>query len=197
MSAVTQSNILTPMGRNARWCPNVRHLTHGNSISVAPIVYFSKKKAFRMFERLFNGCGKTLSSRAVSSQVLWALMGLTSVFGMRTGGPQQLNHRNGIYNAWAYVIGLCSVCTVATRPTEKDVGNVRNIDNCISQSSSSKESCVCLSYSRLVKLFWTSARPISINQLNVLLHLHLWPINLVVYKGPYQKDILSLGGFHT
>ena len=40
---------------------------------------------------------------------------------------------------------------------------------------------------------WSSPRPISIGQLNVLPHLHLRPINLVVYKGsyPYRWDISS------
>ena len=32
---------------------------------------------------------------------------------------------------------------------------------------------------------WSSPRPISINQLHTLLHFHLWPINLIVYKGSY------------
>ena len=40
----------------------------------------------------------------------------------------------------------------------------------------------------------SSPRPISIGQLNTLLHLHLRPINLVVFKGSYYLtiwDILS------
>ena len=32
---------------------------------------------------------------------------------------------------------------------------------------------------------WSSPRSISTSQLNTLLHLHLWPIYLVVFKGPY------------
>ena len=36
----------------------------------------------------------------------------------------------------------------------------------------------------------SSFRPISTGQLNALLHLHLQPINLVVYKGS-DKEILS------
>ena len=34
-------------------------------------------------------------------------------------------------------------------------------------------------------IFWSSPRSISIGQLNTLLHLHLRPIHLVVFKGPY------------
>ena len=34
-------------------------------------------------------------------------------------------------------------------------------------------------------LSWSSPRSISIRQLNTLLHLHLWPINHIVYVGPY------------
>ena len=40
--------------------------------------------------------GGYLSSQAVSSQVLSAYEGLTSVFGMGTGGTPQLNHRKGV-----------------------------------------------------------------------------------------------------
>ena len=46
------------------------------------ILYFYKIR--------FNGCSNNLSSRAVSSKVLSALVSLTSVFGMRTGGTSPL-----------------------------------------------------------------------------------------------------------
>ena len=96
------------------------------------------------------------------------------------------------------VIGLCSVFFYGHQIQRSNIfSNLRNIDNCILYNPCLSMSPLCFSYSRLVNYSWTSARPISINQLNVLLHLHPWPINLVVYKGPYQKDILSLGGFHT
>ena len=39
--------------------------------------------------------GSCLSSHAVASTVLSVYEGLTSVFGMGTGGTPQLNHRNG------------------------------------------------------------------------------------------------------
>ena len=35
------------------------------------------------------------------------------------------------------------------------------------------------------KPYWSSPRPISISQLHALLHFHLWPIYLVVFKGSY------------
>lgn len=41
------------------------------------------------------GSGSCLSSHAVASTVLSVYEGLTSVFGMRTGGTPQLNHRKG------------------------------------------------------------------------------------------------------
>ena len=41
------------------------------------------------------GSGSCLSSHAVASTVLSVYEGLTSVFGMGTGGSPQLNHRNG------------------------------------------------------------------------------------------------------
>ena len=49
----------------------------------------------------------------------------------------------------------------------------------------------------LPRPLWLSLRPISISQLNALLHLHLWPINLVVFKGSYTFVGISHleGGF--
>ena len=45
---------------------------------------------------------------------------------------------------------------------------------------------------------WLCPRPISNSQLHALLHFHLCPIYLVVFKGSYYLsvwEILSLGGF--
>ena len=46
---------------------------------------------------------------------------------------------------------------------------------------------------------WSSPRPISNSQLNVLLRLHLCPIYLILYKGSYYycRDISSWGGLHA
>ena len=49
-----------------------------------------------------------------------------------------------------------------------------------------------------LKNHWSSVRPISIGQLNALLHLHLRPINVVVFHGSYLTgEILSCGGLRT
>ena len=45
------------------------------------------KKRTTLLRELFFLCRHYLSSRAVTSQVLWAQMSLTAVFGMGTGGP--------------------------------------------------------------------------------------------------------------
>ena len=44
---------------------------------------------------------------------------------------------------------------------------------------------------------WSSFRPISIGQLNTLLHLHLRPINVVVFHGSYHywRRSCLVGGF--
>ena len=50
------------------------------------------------------GCSNNLSSRTVSSQVLSALMSLTSVFGMRTGGSSPpLSPQWYIFALFAYI----------------------------------------------------------------------------------------------
>ena len=43
----------------------------------------------------------------------------------------------------------------------------------------------------MIAHFCSSPRTISISQLNALLHLHLWPIKLVVFKCPYQLNIVG------
>ena len=51
----------------------------------------TKQKKNCSFEQFsFFGCSNNLSSRTVASQVLSALVSLTSVFGMRTGGTSPL-----------------------------------------------------------------------------------------------------------
>ena len=55
-------------------------------------------------------------------------------------------------------------------------------------------------YFFLLNVLWLSPRFISIGQLNALLHLHLQPINHIVYVESYYLmvwDILSQGGLHT
>ena len=49
-----------------------------------------KKSTHLLMNAFFNGCSNNLSSRTVASQVLSALVSLTSVFGMRTGGTSPL-----------------------------------------------------------------------------------------------------------
>ena len=53
---------------------------------------------------------------------------------------------------------------------------------------------------RLQTVSWSSLRPISNSQLHALLHFHLCPIYLVVFKGSYLLlggDISSWGGLHA
>ena len=53
------------------------------------VVTATKKEPLLWFFFLF-GCSNNLSSRTVASQVFSALVSLTSVFGMRTGGTSPL-----------------------------------------------------------------------------------------------------------
>ena len=91
--------------------------------------------------------GGDLLSQGVAPQVPSALAGLTSVFGMGTGGSLPLY------------------------PPDK----------------SSSDSAPRALHSEHVSLeFNPSPRPISTGRLNALLRLHLRPINLVFYQGPYR-----------
>ena len=49
-----------------------------------------------------------------------------------------------------------------------------------------------------LKTIWSSFRPISINQLNTLPCLHLWPINVVVSHGSYHNggNLILRGASH-
>ena len=73
---------------------------------------------------------------------------------------------------------------------------------CSLRSQNNQRTRLCLRLrlaNRQVLLAWLSLRPISISQLHALLHFHLWPIYLVVFKGSYylRRDISSWGGLHA
>ena len=53
-----------------------------------------------------------------------------------------------------------------------------------------------LGFDNTLSLLRSSFRLISISQLNTLLHLHLGPINVIVYDVP-GVEILSQGEFHA
>ena len=142
--------------------------------------------------KIFNGCSNNLFSRAVSSKVFSALVSLTSVFGMRTGGTSLPSSPQWYItdSLWLYLVFV----------TQYHI----YIENISHLSSFVKANLFGLakflfslsfhinSLSLFVKR--SSPRPISIGQLNTLLHLHLRPINLVVFKGSYYLtiwDILS------
>ena len=57
-----------------------------------------KKKKPQLLLQFFCYVGIALSSRAASSQVLWAQTSLTSVFGMGTGGPSLLKTLTTVYS---------------------------------------------------------------------------------------------------
>ena len=105
--------------------------------------------------------GDYLSSQAVSSQVLSAYVSLTAVFGMRTGGSPQLSppdYRLSIKHQPSSCHFLNSLWFEGMFP-----------QNCTEGF-----------------FFKSSPRPISTSQLNPLPDLHIWPIYLIFFKGPYQ-----------
>ena len=72
-----------------------RKLAQAREGSSSPV--FDKKKSPAVAGDFFLlDSGGYLLSRTVASQVPSAYEGLTSVFGMGTGGTLQLNHRKGV-----------------------------------------------------------------------------------------------------
>ena len=162
--------------------------------------------------------GDDLSSRSVSRQVLSARESLTSVFGMGTGGSFL-----PLSPLWLYIRlsphtykFLCVSFSLLPFPDSVRFGPPDFVSETLSSSFPktynytaiplSKKALFHLSarknYRIFVKRFCeklsslsrSSPRPISIGQLNTLRHLHLRPINLVVFKGSYYLtiwDILS------
>ena len=107
-------------------------------------------------QSLFLLCWRYLFSQPVTRQLSSAQTSLTSVFGMGTGGPSP----QSTPTSWAMY--------------------PENRTSMIIFALFEKES---LAVFQLVK---SSPRLISIGQLNVLPHLHLRPINDIVYVEPYS-----------
>ena len=100
--------------------------------------------------------GNVLLSQAVTRQVSSTLRSLTSVFGMGTGGPSLPASPTHIF--------LCAYCTLKTEQLQvSDYHFILSIQN----------------------LFWSSPRPISTAQLNMLPCLHPLPIYHIVFVGSY------------
>ena len=124
-----------------------------------------KKEKYYYLSSLFV-TGDDLLSRVVSNQVPSALKGLTSVFGMRTGGsPSPLSPE------WLNVLLAHSQLHSKVQVSFQSIFFLF--------------SWPVYSLSRLR----TSLRPISIGKLNALLRLHTRPINLVVFKGSYTIKV--------
>ena len=168
--------------------------------------------------------GSSLTSRAVSSQVLSAYGCLTSVFGMGTGGPP--SHRRRIQldqisicfvvsarrslrlrlRAFrlAYENFLCAVfrihsCILKTKQEKGALGIFRNV----------KCFALCIMQPKLFFAFRLDSlslpkksgpRRISAGPLHALRRSHSLPINLVVFEAPYYLAIWeasSQGGLHA
>ena len=141
--------------------------------------------------RIKEGVGIALFSRAASSQVSSAPVSLTTVFGMGTGGssPSLTPTLPFIQDAYTPYIP----------PVKAYLQNRITHPIQVTRKNSSSFSILHSRYA-LNLLLWSSPRPISISQLNTSRHLHLWPINHIVFVGSYQLalwDILSHGGLHA
>ena len=116
--------------------------------------------------------GDDLLSRAVASQVPSACWGLTSVFGMGTGGSLRLLSPE---------ILRCSSFLFAFAPSP--LLHLQNYTGKVIDLSGFLVNSFLLPFS--TQLFRSSPRPISIINLHTLPHFQLWPINLIVFEGSY------------
>ena len=66
--------------------PLIKKIPVPNGTGIFNVLYIETNKAY-LLVCLISSTGSYLSSRAASSQVLSTYKGLTSVFGMGTGGP--------------------------------------------------------------------------------------------------------------
>ena len=133
--------------------------------------------------------GNVLLSQAASRQVSSALRSLTSVFEMGTGVSSLLLSPD-LFVFWFLPLNLNKYILLTVSVECHAFG----FDILLSYVS------VCFAYRQhmTMKTIWSSARPISIGQLNALLHLHLRPIYVVVSHGSYlSEEILSCGGLRT
>ena len=149
--------------------------------------------------------GSYLSSQAVSNQVLSAYVGLTTVFGMGTGGSPQLSPPDGFdfrlaifdFRRFTKVKCLKSIIELEglflQNFTEEDLNAISCYQiGCSSLALGTKRfAYVCASLSLLqtwLSAYKSSPRLISTSQLHPLLNFHTWPIYLVVYKEPYRNS---------
>ena len=130
-------------------------------------------------------CGNDLSSRQVTLQVLSARQSLTSVFGMRTGGPLRYHHHNG-YIICIKNTGYILFFSVEHWQLHRSVYYnsfflfIHSAFYCLSIFFLSTLFRIVFVYSFFFRI---SIRPISIGQLNALQRLHTRPINPVVFRG--------------
>ena len=113
---------------------------------------------------LLREAGIYLFSQAVSSQLSSAQVSLTSVFGMGTGGSSP-----------------------SSTPAIPDLRQLLFLEGIYLQNWISN----CFQQMKYQSKMGSSPRPISTPLLNDSRHLHIVPINLVVFKGSYL--IVSVG----
>ena len=113
---------------------------------------------------LLREAGIYLFSQAVSSQLSSAQVSLTSVFGMGTGGSSP-----------------------SSTPAIPDLRQLLFLEGIYLQNWISN----CFQQMKYQSKMGSSPRPISTRLLNDSRHLHIVPINLVVFKGSYL--IISVG----
>ena len=154
--------------------------------------------ATHVFSFPLEGVSIDLSYRAVSSQVLSAQMSLTTVFGMGTGGPSSLmtltfkRFSRLLFSSASFSVLLPWIGRMVHLQGFEPGTHWLRVSCSTNWAKGAFSLPGILIYpENWIKLLWSvsyscsSPRTISISQLNTLLHLHPWPIKLVVFKCPY------------
>ncbi len=146
-----------------------------HKVTAAICVTFFQEKKTALPDGFSNNPGDFLLSQGVSPQVPSASAGLTSLFGMGRGVSPPVKSPETLCN-WSVRTPRSAFRAPVSAP--RGLAPRSHVPGM--PAPAYPESCIVV-----IGVFISSPRTISTGLLNTLLCLHIQPINLVVYKGPY------------
>src|SRR5690554_4892272 len=154
-------------------------------------MHSKQKRSFALAAKDLKGRRRPTLPRVV---VPSARTGLTSLFGKVRGVPRRYSHPS--FSFPAQDLGLCTLEMVPAPGGNKyrDISEDKTYKKILNHSHTQLLGCQEISSPpEGGEESHTSLRAISTTWLRTLLHLHLWPINVVVSHGPLKKSHLVVG----